>query len=907
MTRFEIQDIIRQNQDGVTFRALDKKNDQIVSLRRFFPFGQCDENEEGGDGLDPAEGKAFSTACERLSKVKHPALRRTIYGDIDPIDGMPYLVTEWIEGESLSDVLGNNAMPADMTIALVQQVFDVCKLLSETLQSEAIWIDTNPQSIIVCNPNEKPTFSFRICPFKWLGTSNSHLKDMSSIVSLIEALMGWKTKLVSDQAGKGLGGYIKLLRQYPEMDINKASQSLPNHSYEVVEVVSETNTKTPTTLFPPIPSSNASFLNKKSITFMSISALVTGSLIFFFYQQQTKQSIPNSIVESKVYDPSDNPEMKSNSEIITPVPEPPITAPDKTETDSEKNKTATNINVPPVVSHDKKNTTSSDKEKDPKLTETTAKTIPEQNLQTNKTLASTTWSPISIPAVVWYDASTASIKDGMVTIANSGSGGGFISGPASLVDNGIGNLQAVQFNPNNTYLTGEYINTDTTLTAFFVGKSLNVSQTAYAGMMSIWQDGRPNDYDNIGNTVLFNQNNAFSNTVQTYRLGKELSTTTGNLTAGFVAGTVFNGTTNTSYLNGNSATSVNNVGNFNSNKIVIGARWHGSSHKHSWNGNFGEAIIFNTELSESDRQKIEGYLAHKWNLTGDLPVNHPFKTLASIPSTLTATDVGAIKTLKVGDSVTLQGIVKSAKFSSTGKSMYLSFSEPDVETDIRVVIHGNEYIGTAFTEAEFSNLIGKNLIFDGTVYTESFNDRPPFVKITEKSQIKLATKTPDKPITPDKPNDLEKPTETAKTNISEKADGKSILSPDDAASLDKMNPNDPIAVKGIVQSVKVIGNRMDFSFSSPPNTKQIQVITFLKFFNLGSKDVEKRKKAEEDYQYLVGKMVTFNGAVYRNPKTKNPLIFIAKPEDMVVEEPTDQGTSEVGNNNDNPEKSKPHK
>lgn len=36
MTRFEIQDLASQNQDGVTFRALDKSTNKIVSLRRFF-------------------------------------------------------------------------------------------------------------------------------------------------------------------------------------------------------------------------------------------------------------------------------------------------------------------------------------------------------------------------------------------------------------------------------------------------------------------------------------------------------------------------------------------------------------------------------------------------------------------------------------------------------------------------------------------------------------------------------------------------------------------------------------------------------------------------------------------------------------------------------------------------------
>ena len=33
----------------------------------------------------------------------------------------------------------------------------------------------------------------------------------------------------------------------------------------------------------------------------------------------------------------------------------------------------------------------------------------------------------------------------------------------------------------------------------------------------------------------------------------------------------------------------------------------------------GEFIIFNDVISDADRNKIEGYLAHKWNLTSTLP------------------------------------------------------------------------------------------------------------------------------------------------------------------------------------------------------------------------------------------------------------------------------------------------
>lgn len=48
-------------------------------------------------------------------------------------------------------------------------------------------------------------------------------------------------------------------------------------------------------------------------------------------------------------------------------------------------------------------------------------------------------------------------------------------------------------------------------------------------------------------------------------------------------------------------------------------------------GAIGEIIMCNAStnvpLPDSTRQKIEGYLAWKWNLTSSLPANHPYKTI----------------------------------------------------------------------------------------------------------------------------------------------------------------------------------------------------------------------------------------------------------------------------------------
>jgi Bacterial Ig domain/Calx-beta domain len=46
------------------------------------------------------------------------------------------------------------------------------------------------------------------------------------------------------------------------------------------------------------------------------------------------------------------------------------------------------------------------------------------------------------------------------------------------------------------------------------------------------------------------------------------------------------------------------------------------------NTSIGEVVILNGVVSTADRQKLEGYLAHKWGLAANLPTNHPYKATA---------------------------------------------------------------------------------------------------------------------------------------------------------------------------------------------------------------------------------------------------------------------------------------
>lgn len=45
----------------------------------------------------------------------------------------------------------------------------------------------------------------------------------------------------------------------------------------------------------------------------------------------------------------------------------------------------------------------------------------------------------------------------------------------------------------------------------------------------------------------------------------------------------------------------------------------------SFDGRVCEVVILDSDIDDSNRQKLEGYLAHKWGTTSSLPANHPYK------------------------------------------------------------------------------------------------------------------------------------------------------------------------------------------------------------------------------------------------------------------------------------------
>jgi hypothetical protein len=66
------------------------------------------------------------------------------------------------------------------------------------------------------------------------------------------------------------------------------------------------------------------------------------------------------------------------------------------------------------------------------------------------------------------------------------------------------------------------------------------------------------------------------------------------------------------------STSATNAVSFAIGRAGTGSNFHA--------GDITEAIVIERALSAADRQRLEGYLAHRWGLAANLPTNHPYRT-----------------------------------------------------------------------------------------------------------------------------------------------------------------------------------------------------------------------------------------------------------------------------------------
>lgn len=85
------------------------------------------------------------------------------------------------------------------------------------------------------------------------------------------------------------------------------------------------------------------------------------------------------------------------------------------------------------------------------------------------------------------------------------------------------------------------------------------------------------------------------------------------------------GTTTSTHVDGALTAETETVAAINAPAIKFGFGGYPNNINANHDGAVGEVLVYDHPLSVSERQKIEGYLAHKWGMEANLPAGHPYK------------------------------------------------------------------------------------------------------------------------------------------------------------------------------------------------------------------------------------------------------------------------------------------
>jgi hypothetical protein len=205
---------------------------------------------------------------------------------------------------------------------------------------------------------------------------------------------------------------------------------------------------------------------------------------------------------------------------------------------------------------------------------------------------------------------------------------------ATLVK-GINGNQAIYFNnsaSDSVYMSGTFANL-LVGTAFYVIQAFSQRTISWRPFATWWNTGQFPAYGYLGLTTV--------NTVGPYTtFASPNGTPTQVLTAGsnYMISYGWSGTTTYVTTNG-SALETGSQQSYNSNTSTfwIGADGTGATERITLY--YGEMIFYNSVLTTTQRQQVEGYLAWKWGLQATLPTTHPYykspfpnQSMAPIPA-----------------------------------------------------------------------------------------------------------------------------------------------------------------------------------------------------------------------------------------------------------------------------------
>jgi len=204
----------------VVFRAHDRETGGSVALLRFFPSGP------DGGGLQEAHQETFTAGLERLAEIRHPSLRAVVGGGCDPVDGMPFMASEWVEGVTLLSVVESDLLDVELAKEALDLALEISEVISGVVGEERLWVETDLQSVILGNEESGRLFTFRISPMH-LCAGHDQTRSLGSAIVFAEKMMGWSGRLVNAKAGGGLAEWIRAMKAaVPDISLHEARELL---------------------------------------------------------------------------------------------------------------------------------------------------------------------------------------------------------------------------------------------------------------------------------------------------------------------------------------------------------------------------------------------------------------------------------------------------------------------------------------------------------------------------------------------------------------------------------------------------------------------------------------------------------------------------------------------------------
>ena len=259
---------------------------------------------------------------------------------------------------------------------------------------------------------------------------------------------------------------------------------------------------------------------------------------------------------------------------------------------------------------------------------------------TNQTLQSA-FDPTTIPGCrLWLDAAdpdatgTPPANGATISLWKDKSGLGSnatATGGPTISSTGLNGNPTMNFN-GSSWFDGSTTNTGTTTTIFMVMQQPAQTTTInpnYTRVLSMAPLGG-NDDNNSGIYTKGLLIEFINGGLLAWR--GDVTYSTQPVATPYIFDYLIDGTNAFSYINGTSQGSFASSGNFSIGKYRIGGivQYNGTP---QYTGYISEVLVFNTALTTTQRQAIEGYLGWKWGLQGSLSSTNPYSTLASPAAT----------------------------------------------------------------------------------------------------------------------------------------------------------------------------------------------------------------------------------------------------------------------------------